>query len=259
MTMLVQGQGSYSYTTAPPGRSLALDQHLIYVEVMAKTVWKKYGRTLDGYLEFNDLYHYGVSVMYEIADNYDPSRGASFRTYIGNRVYGAMLDLFYDDPAIPIYKPTKTPEVTPRMGPVSDAEIRQCSVEQEPHDTKLHSTILATLYPREIEIIYLRYYADITLTEIGNRLGVTEGRVHQLHDKIIPKLKKRLVYPSIVTRLSNDVLVAKMITRRRRRNEQAQREFDNRKALFRCVPRNIQARSIRRDCRRRAATSLRAT
>ena len=256
--MLVQSRGDIS--TAPPkSRPLTLDQCLPYVEVMAKTVWKKYGHTLAGYLEFNDLYHYGVSVMYEIADNYDPSRGASFRTYIGNRVYGAMLDMFYDDPAIPIYKPTKTPEVTPRMGPVSDAEIRQCSVEQKPVDTKLHSTILATLYPREVEIIYLRYYEDVTLTEIGNRLGVTEGRVHQLHDKIIPKLKKRLVYPSIVTRLSNDVLVAKMIARRRRRNEQAQRQFDYRTALLGGVPRNIQARSIRRDCRRRAATSLRAT
>jgi len=257
MTVLARSQVGVS--TAPPRSPLALGQYLPAIEMMAKTIWKKYGRTLDGYLEFDDLYHYGVTVMYEIADRYEPERGASFRTYIGNRVFGAMRDLFFDDPAIPIYKPTKTPEVTPRMGPVSDAEIRQCSVEQRPHDTKLHSTILSTLYPREVEIIYLRYYEDVTLTEIGNKLGVTEGRVHQLHDKIIPKLKKRLVYPSIVTRLSNDVLVAKMIARRRRRNEQAQREFDHCKALLGSVPRNIQARSVRRNCRRRAATSVRAT
>ena len=192
MTLLAQSRGAYNY--APPGAS-ALGQYLPAVEMMAKTIWKKWGRTLDGYLEFADLYHYGVVVMYQIVDQYDPHRGASFRTYIGNRVYGAMRDLFFDDPAIPIYKPTKKPEVTPRMGPLSDAEIRPCSVEQKPIDTKLQSTILSTLYPREVEIIYLRYYEDTTLTEIGNRLGVTEGRVHQLHDKIIPKLKKRLIYP----------------------------------------------------------------
>ena len=168
-----------------------LSRYLPAVEIMAKTLWQKYGRTLDGYLEFADLYHHGVTVMYEIADQYDPDRGASFRTYIGNRVYGAMRDLFFDDLTIPIYKKTKTPEVMLRLSPLPETEDARFAVELRPYDTKLQSTLMATLDAREIQIVFLRWYEDRSLVYIGDRLGLTEGRISQLLDEILPKLKRR--------------------------------------------------------------------
>lgn len=230
---------------------------------MTRVFWQKWGKALSGHREFNDLYHEGVIALIRCRTRWDPAKGASFWSYASHRVMGALVDHVREDPHIPVNRRSRQGDWL-ELQPLADLdggdEDRCLNTEhQHPHDTKLLSTLLATLHARELEIIYLRYYEDITLTEIGNRLGVTEGRVHQLHDKIMAKLKKRLSYPAIVTTLSKDALVSKMIARRRRRNEQAQRQLDHSTAVVRGVRGDLKARSVRRDSRRRAASRLRAT
>ena len=97
-----------------------LESLLPAVEIIAGRVWKKYGLTLSGFMEFDDLYQHGVLTMYRIAHRYNPESPASFKTYMGTRVYGAMLDRIYDDPIIPIYKKSRTRGARAQMVPLPD-------------------------------------------------------------------------------------------------------------------------------------------
>ncbi len=51
---------------------------------------------------------------------------------------------------------------------------------------------IARLPEREMLVVTLYYYEELTLREIGEVLGVTESRVSQLHTKAILRLKARL-------------------------------------------------------------------
>ena len=62
--------------------------------------------------------------------------------------------------------------------------------------TKIAS-ILNTLSEREQTIVYLYYYDALSLRAIGDRLGVTESRVCQMHRIIRKKLKEAFIQRGI--------------------------------------------------------------
>ncbi len=45
-------------------------------------------------------------------------------------------------------------------------------------------------------MVTLYYYEGLTLSEIGNVLGVTESRVCQIHTKSVMSLRNRLAEPA---------------------------------------------------------------
>ena len=51
---------------------------------------------------------------------------------------------------------------------------------------------IASLPPRERKVIGMYYYAEATMKEIGEEIGVNESRVSQLHARAIQRLKKAL-------------------------------------------------------------------
>ena len=62
-------------------------------------------------------------------------------------------------------------------------------------ETEVRETLadaIARLPEREMRVITLDYYEELTLREIGEVLGVTESRVSQLHTKAVLRLRSRL-------------------------------------------------------------------
>lgn len=208
-----------------------LSEYLSCVDTVTRVFWKKCAWIVSGYVEFDDLYHVGVEAMIKAYPRWNETRGG-FWSFASKRVYGALVDYIRDDPHIPMQRASRDGHwlALQPLAELEGGDEDRClnTVTQHHVDTKLLSSLLATLHAREVEIVYLRYYEDVTLTEIGNRLGVTEGRVHQLHDIIMAKLKKRLMYPRAVTQYGTMQLVDSMIEKRRRRCiEQSERRINH--------------------------------
>ena len=51
---------------------------------------------------------------------------------------------------------------------------------------------IASLPPRERKVIGMYYYAESTMKQIGNAIGVNESRVSQLHARAVQRLRKAL-------------------------------------------------------------------
>jgi RNA polymerase sigma factor (sigma-70 family) len=73
-----------------------------------------------------------------------------------------------------------------------DAVMQLASGDRLEHNviaSKLVADALTTLSPREQDIIQARFFDGETLEEIGDRQGVSRGRIQQLEAKAIRKLK----------------------------------------------------------------------
>ncbi len=80
--------GSAMYTTHSFNRNQLVDQH---VPLVKRIAYHLSGR-LPADVQINDLIQSGVVGLLEAAQQYDPTQGASFETYAGIRIRGAMLD-----------------------------------------------------------------------------------------------------------------------------------------------------------------------
>jgi RNA polymerase sigma factor (sigma-70 family) len=73
-----------------------------------------------------------------------------------------------------------------------DAVMQLASGDRLEHNviaSKLVADALTTLSPREQDIIHRRFFEGETLEEIGDRQGVSRGRIQQLEAKALRKLK----------------------------------------------------------------------
>jgi RNA polymerase sigma factor for flagellar operon FliA len=48
------------------------------------------------------------------------------------------------------------------------------------------------LSPQEARIVYLKYWEDLSLREIGDLEGLSESRVCKIHMKLLERLQERL-------------------------------------------------------------------
>lgn len=59
-------------------------------------------------------------------------------------------------------------------------------------DKLLLEEILGTLEPKERRLIYMRYFLDMTQTQIAERLGISQVQVSRLEKRILKKLREKL-------------------------------------------------------------------
>lgn len=60
---------------------------------------------------------------------------------------------------------------------------------EQPFEYVTLKSLIHKLAPRERAIIYLRYYADLTQTEIAEKLGISQVQVSRIEKKVLAKLK----------------------------------------------------------------------
>ncbi len=81
-----------SYATVTEGRAASQDDLIIDNIGLVKRIAQHLAARLPSSVDLDDLMQAGMVGLLEAAGNFDATRGASFETYAGIRIRGAMLD-----------------------------------------------------------------------------------------------------------------------------------------------------------------------
>lgn len=206
---------------------LALVEH--YLDTARIIAAKLYAHRPSSELEFSDYMQYATVGLLEAIDKYDPARNASFKTYASYRIHGAILngiekisekleqgafvrrlrreraaslkqevkgdakgDLFYEmvDVAIGLalgYMLEDSGMFLDETKKMADDPYHCCELKL------LQERILPivdALPDRERLVIQYHYYQYVDFKDIGEVLGVSTGRVSQIHARALALLRQ---------------------------------------------------------------------
>lgn len=93
------------------------------------------------------------------------------------------------------------------QGDAAMSHVPACQAESDPHEIvaerqvrRLVAQAVRNLPERERRVLHLYYFEEHTLREIGQKLGVTESRVCQIHGRAIRRLRQQ---PELAALLQN--------------------------------------------------------
>jgi RNA polymerase sigma factor for flagellar operon FliA len=182
---------------ALPERDL-VHQHLHLVRIIARRV----RRELDGRIDLEDLEGHGTEGLLQAARRYDPRRGASFATFAGHRIRGAMLDAVRalgrysrrevaayrarPQPAAPAPATATEPDsvASPEPGPDEIALARE-------RRRRVRAAVGA-LSGHERHFIHRMYFDGALLTAAGGELGLSKSWASRVHARAVGRLRAAL-------------------------------------------------------------------
>lgn len=182
----------------------------------------------DSATPFEDYLQYARVGLMEAVDRYDGSRGASFETFSGYRIRGAILNGLARDTELGAQRSfwrTRLADREKSLAPVAVEHPESATLEElvrlvtglaigfvlegpapDPVDetpesnpylaTELEEirahlrTRIGELPDREREIVREHYFEHREFQEIAARLGVTKGRVSQLHARAVARIRE---------------------------------------------------------------------
>lgn len=157
-------------------------------------------------VEFEDLYQSGYLAMVAAVNSYDPAAGGAFSTWLMYHLKNAFADaigyrtqkgrreplnnyLSLDTPL------TDDADSDDLMDVVADpAGLQwQVALEESVWQTELQEAVgaaLSTIPKQYREILRLRYWENMTLEDIGKRLGLSKERARQTLNQAIRRLRR---------------------------------------------------------------------
>ncbi len=155
-------------------KQLILD-HIEYVKKCAKRF------TFNRGIDYEEYVSVGYETLMKVAKRYDVERGFTFKTFFTYRLNYAFLDYY-----------RKNYNRGLKLGIVFIKPILK-----KDNDNEIYSSFLMRLL-KEVdnekyrECVLLYYLVGLTMLEIGNLYDITEGRVSQIIDMTLKKIKKQL-------------------------------------------------------------------
>jgi RNA polymerase sigma factor FliA len=180
--------------------------------------------------EFDDYLHYAVIGMIEAVDRFDPSRNVLFRTFAAHRIQGSILNnverLSERDEQLALKARLRKQRLESLREGASEGEAASPLFEQmaevavglalgymlegsgmyaTPEDSRsddvysgqelkqLRATIQAIvdlLPEREKDVIKYHYFHALGVEEIGGILGLSKGRISQIHHQALRNLRE---------------------------------------------------------------------
>jgi RNA polymerase sigma factor for flagellar operon FliA len=202
-------------------------RHLDFARIMAG---KLYARRATDEIGFDEYLQLASMGLLEAVDRYDPQLGASFRTYAGHRIQGAILSglealterqrqialkrriaqerlesIKAEGDAAPADAFLRLASIA--VGLALGFMLDDASLYQSEEGTYGDNTYTACearqiqqrlyklakeLPERESRIIVHHYFQQVPFDEIASTLGVTKGRVSQIHKRAITMLREAL-------------------------------------------------------------------
>jgi len=132
----MNGLAMYSETSSPAiSMKEIVEQHASLVKRIAYHLIARLPHTVD----VNDLIQTGMIGLMDSAQNYDANQGASFETYAGIRIRGAMLDEIRRNDWAPRSVHRKAREISTAMQTVEQQQGRNA------HDTEIANVLGITI------------------------------------------------------------------------------------------------------------------
>jgi RNA polymerase sigma factor FliA len=175
-------------------RAALIERYLPLARGLARRV-----RMVDSPLsDADDIASAAVMGLIDAVDRFEPNRGVPFEAYAALRIRGSIIDELRR-----VNERGRSAEELPRSvsldGLVEDDWTHFLAsddgIDAKFEDEDLRGRVegaIASLPPRQREVL-ARYYADsLTLREAGARMGVSEARACQLHGRAIANLRRAL-------------------------------------------------------------------
>lgn len=210
---------AWNATKNPEDRHAIVEFYSEWVHFMAKQVFVRV--RIPG-VEWHDFVHYGTIGLLEAIDRFEPERGFQFRTYARHRVRGAILnglrqcrdqeahapaanparhidrsESLSDEPGGDLLAEIVTVSVGLAIGHLLDADSLPESGDtyaKVEHDCLMEdlSALVEALPEKERIVVKYHYYQHLAFIEIAELLGVTKGRISQLHKQGILRMRRQL-------------------------------------------------------------------
>jgi len=213
------------WTAARSGDEHAREQIVAHhVELVRKIAARLYASRTDQIADFNDYLHYGMVGLLESLERYDGGdRGASFATYAGHRIRGSILNGLSkasERRQLAAHRARLGAERARSLAPDPDRKHADAFADMvettlalavgalleqtaaASHETpytraamaqarKRIGSVLERLPERERLILRQHYFERIAFADIAASLGVTRGRVSQLHSRGIQRIREQ--------------------------------------------------------------------
>lgn len=180
------------------GRALEPDElvrrHIFLVHAIAK----KAHRHFAGRVDYDELVALGSEGLVEASRRYDPSAGASFKTFAYYRIRGAMFDGVGAIAPLPrsVYRRRRcaaTTETTARTAPCAPAELASeedpAAEVQRQQVRALLERAIASLPEDKQHLVRACYFGGATLLDAGKQIGISKSWACRMHSKALQELR----------------------------------------------------------------------
>jgi RNA polymerase sigma factor for flagellar operon FliA len=181
-------------------------RHLPFARIVAASLYGQ--RTHDG-LPFDDYLQFAALGLLEALERYDPEQGASFRTFAGHRMRGAVLNGVASGAALRRPAPA-APDVLAQLAEVAVGlalgyllEEAADAAEPAVPDNAYSGVELRQLQRRvqravvllpegERRVVQYHYLHQLPFESVMELMGLSRGRVSQLHRSALERLRLAL-------------------------------------------------------------------
>lgn len=207
----------------PATRERLIELYLPFARAIAA---RAYRARSDDSVAFDDYLQYARTGLIEAIDRYDPVREASFRTYSAYRIRGAVFNGIARESEQSAQRRHRRTRLRERMESLQESETADADLldlasltvglaigfmldaVDEPVDEHAGSNPYAatelaqlrrmvtqavrTLPEAERRVIESHYFEDRQFQSVAAQLGVTKGRISQLHGQALAKIRKMI-------------------------------------------------------------------
>ena len=218
----------YAHTRDRAARDRLIVRYMPFARTLAARLFRL---RIDDSVVFSDYLQYARIGLIEAVDRYDPLREASFETFSAYRIRGAVLNGLGKESEIAAqrnYWRTRTqermdslmpsafqggeppelddfvqltvglaigvllyenpdegpPDLSLRANPYAGAELTELR--------RIARSAVEQLPERERDLVGRHYFGNCEFQTIANELGITKGRVSQLHAQALARIRKNL-------------------------------------------------------------------
>ena len=169
------------------------------VEENTGLVWCIVRRFTGRGTELEDLFQIGTIGLLKAIDKFDLSYEVKFSTYAVPMISGEIKRFLRDDGMIKVsrslkelsYKGYQAQEVLGRkLG--REPSVTELAEYLDVSPDLLLKELLTSLDKEERKLIYLRYFAEKTQTQVGKEMGISQVQVSRMEKKILKNLRERI-------------------------------------------------------------------